>query len=174
MPAPAAERATQSAVSALIPPTSGRNGPNINPVTGLSTDYLNHFAEVVMVLEMSSTSPECLNDLREWKPKTYVEHFAASRFSNRDEVVAAYQKADPLIRDAMDRASEMLNEALIKTRDIVLRQRAKTESAKAAERSLAWLKPLIARTAAVINGTAPDIIERQGGPQAAVDVIFKR
>jgi len=126
-----------------------------------------------MILEMSSTSPECLADLREWRPKTYLEHFAGSRFSNREQVIAAYKGAKPAVRDALDRAAETLNEALIKTRDIVLRQRAKTETAKAVERSLAWLKPLISRTAAVINGTAPDIAQRQGS-QAAVDVIFKR
>jgi hypothetical protein len=28
--------------------TSGRGGPNINPVTGLSTNYLNHFTESVV------------------------------------------------------------------------------------------------------------------------------
>jgi hypothetical protein len=173
MPAPAAECALPPAGATLGPLTSSRGGPNINPVTKLSTDYLNHFAEVVMVLEMSSTSPECLDDLREWQPKTYVEHFAASRFSNRDEVIAAYHTADPIVREALDRAADMLNEALIKTRDIVLRRRVKPDSAKAAARALAWLKPLIARTSAVINGTAPDITERQG-PQAAVDVIFKR
>jgi hypothetical protein len=34
------------------PVTSGRTGPNINPVTGLSTDYLNHFTEAIMLLEL--------------------------------------------------------------------------------------------------------------------------
>jgi len=167
LPAPAASG------SVLPPVVTHAGGPHINPTTGLSTDYLNHFAEVVMVLEMSSASPECLADLREWRPKTYVEHFTATRFSNREQVIAAYEAAKPAVRDALDRAAETLNEALIKTRDIVLRRRAKAETTKAVERSLAWLKPLISRTAAVINGTAPDIAQRQGS-QAAVDVIFKQ
>jgi hypothetical protein len=111
-------------------------------------------------------------DLRAWRPKTYVEHFADSRFSNRDQIIAAYRAAQPVVRAALDRAAETLNEALLKTRDIVLRERAKPETTKAVERSLTWLKPLISRTAAVINGTAPDIAQRQGA-QAAVDVIFK-
>jgi hypothetical protein len=174
MPAPAADRAIPSpAASVLSPVASGAGGPYINPATGLSTDYLNHFAEMVMVLEMSSASPECLADLREWRPKTYAEHFTTSRFSNREHVIAAYQATQPVVREAIDRAAETLNEALVKIRDIVLRQRAKPETTKAVERSLTWLKPLISRTAAVINGTAPDIAQRQGS-QAAVDVIFKR
>ena len=125
-----------------------------------------------MVLEMSSTSPECLADLWDWRPKSYTEHFAASRFSNRDQVLAAYQGAEPAVRAAIDNAAEILNEALVKTRDIVLRQRARPEAIKAVEWSLTWLKPLIARTAAVINGTAADIDQRQG-TQAAVDAIFQ-
>ena len=173
MAAPTAGCAIDPAASAPSSVTSGRGGPNINPVTGLSTDYLNHFAEVIMVLEMAGTMPECLEDLRTWRPKTYAEHFVASRFTNRDAVIAAYEAANPAVREAIDRASEMLNEALVKTRDIVLRNRAKPEAAKAAQRALVWLKPLIVRTAAVINGMAPDIAERQG-PQAAIDVMFAR
>ena len=40
------------------PVTSGRTGPNINPVTGLSTDYLNHFTEAIMLLELLPADPE--------------------------------------------------------------------------------------------------------------------
>src|SRR5581483_893181 len=39
---------------------------HINPVTGLSTDYLNHFAEALMVLDALRTVPECVADLRAW------------------------------------------------------------------------------------------------------------
>jgi hypothetical protein len=169
MPASAAGWSLEPASSS---PTSGRGGPNINPVTGLSTDYLNHFAEAVMVLEMASTMPDCLEDLRSWQPKSYVEHFSSSSFTNRDAVVSAYHKANPAIREAMDRSAEMLNDALVKTRDIVLRDRKKPDAAKAAQWAVGWVKPLIARTAAVINGTAPDIAELKGS-QAAVDAIFQ-
>ena len=95
MLAPAADRGIDSAASASSSATSGRGGPNINPSTGLSTDYLNHFTEAVMLLEMVGTMPECLDDLRAWDVKTYPEHFAASHFSNRNAIIAAYQSADP-------------------------------------------------------------------------------
>ena len=62
-----------------------------------------------MVLEMAGAMPECLDDLRAWQPKTYAEHFAASRFSNRDAIIAAYQAADPAVRGALDRSAELLN-----------------------------------------------------------------
>ena len=44
---------------------------NINPVTGLSTDYLNHFNEAVMLLEMIPVMPECGEDLAAWRPLSY-------------------------------------------------------------------------------------------------------
>ena len=52
MLAPAADRATDLRRIADLPVTSGRGGPNINPATGLSTDYLNHFTEAIMLLEI--------------------------------------------------------------------------------------------------------------------------
>ena len=56
---------------------------NINPATGLATDYLNHFNEAVMLLEMLSSCPECLADFLDWQPKSYREHFLGSRFKDR-------------------------------------------------------------------------------------------
>ena len=168
----AADRGVDTLGSASTTPTSGRGGPNINPATGLSTDYLNHFTEAVMVLEVIGTMPECLDDLRAWKVKTYSEHFAASHFSNRDTIIAAYQSADPAVRTALDETSDVLNAMVWRTRELVLRHIGTAEVEAVARRALDRLRPLIARTAALINGTAfePD---RQG-PQAAVDAIFGR
>jgi hypothetical protein len=68
---------------------------NINPATGLATDYLNHFNEAVMLLEMLSMCPDCLDDFRGWRPLSYREHFEASRFKGRDMAIAAYDGAEP-------------------------------------------------------------------------------
>src|SRR3954469_24598923 len=173
MLAPAADRGIDSAASASSHATSGRGGPNIHPSTGLYTDYLNHFTEAVMMLEMVGTMPGCLDDLRAWDVKTYPEHFAASRFSNRDAIIAAYQSADPAVRAALDRTSEMLNAMVARARELVLQHVGTAEVNAIVRRALERLRPLIARTAAVINGTATKTADRQG-PQAAVDAIFER
>ncbi|MGH6975854.1 MAG: hypothetical protein ACREED_02395, partial [Stellaceae bacterium] len=44
---------------------------NINPVTGLATDYLNHFNEAIMLLEMLSSFPDCIDDFLGWQPLSY-------------------------------------------------------------------------------------------------------
>jgi hypothetical protein len=53
-------------------------GTNISETTLLATDYLNHFNEIVMLLEMVPDMPELLEEAKEWRPKSYVEHFAGS------------------------------------------------------------------------------------------------
>lgn len=173
MPALAADCATEPTAAADAPATSGCGGPKINPLTGLSTDYLNHFTEAVMVLEMTAAMPECLADLRAWQPRSYTEHFAASRFSNREAIVAAYRNADPGVRMTLDRAAELLNALVERSRDLVCRQNEAAEIEAIARRAAERIRPLIARAAALINGTTEDAAVPQG-PQAAIDAIFAR
>ena len=172
MLAPAADRGIDSAASASSPATSGRGGPNINPATGLSTDYLNHFTEAVMVLEMVGTMPECLDDLR-LGGEDLPEHFAASHFSNRDAIIAAYQSADPAVRAALDRTSDVLNAMVWRTRELVLQHIGTAEVEAIARRAPRPAAAADRPRAALINGTALETADRQG-PQAAVDAIFDR
>ena len=71
----------QIADAAGIPSMEARHrlllDANINPSTGLATDYLNHFNEAIMLLEMIPDMPECAADFLTWQPTSYREHFAA-------------------------------------------------------------------------------------------------
>src|SRR6266571_9502161 len=67
---------------------------NINPRTGLATDYLNHYNEAIMLLEMIPDIPDCAEDFLTWSPLSYAEHFTASNFKARDLAIAAYEAAD--------------------------------------------------------------------------------
>src|SRR5881394_3285331 len=75
---------------------------NINPRTGLATDYLNHFNEAIMLLEMIPDMPDCFEDFLGWQPLSYREHFTASNFKGRDLAIAAYEKAEPGVREEFD------------------------------------------------------------------------
>src|SRR6478752_4196740 len=75
---------------------------NINPRTGLATDYLNHFNEAVMLLEMVPDMPECAEDFLTWTPLSYAEHFWASNFKARDLAIEAYEKAESSVRAQFD------------------------------------------------------------------------
>jgi hypothetical protein len=65
-------------------------GTNINPQTLLATDYLNHFNEIVMMLELIPDMPECLEDAEAWEPKSYQRHFMDSQFRDKVLAVEAY------------------------------------------------------------------------------------
>src|SRR3984957_12000567 len=75
---------------------------NINPRTGLATDYLNHFNEAIMLLEMIPDMPECSEDFLEWQPLSYSEHFTASNFRARHLAIEAYESADADVRAEFD------------------------------------------------------------------------
>lgn len=75
---------------------------NVNPVTGLATDYLNLFNEVIMLFEMGLDMPDMAEELAEWQRRDYIEHFETSGFELRDVVISAYRHAPADLRCAFD------------------------------------------------------------------------
>lgn len=63
---------------------------NVDATTLLATDYLNHLNEPVMLLEMLPDMPDLKDELLEWRPKSYAEHFKASAIADRDLAIEAY------------------------------------------------------------------------------------
>lgn len=84
-------------------------GTNIDPLTLLATDYLNHFNEIVMLLELIPDMPECLEDAEAWAPKTYQDHFSQSQFRDRDLAVAAYDHVPARYREPFDDVVAQMN-----------------------------------------------------------------
>lgn len=66
-------------------------GANISSQTLLATDYLNHFNEIVMLIDMVPDMPELLDECRGWRPMGYVEHFQLSAFPDRELAIEAYE-----------------------------------------------------------------------------------
>ena len=146
---------------------------NVNPRTGFATDYLNHFNEAVMLLELLAETPECLGDFFAWRPKKYDEHFAASKSKHRQVALAAYAGADPELRGQLDTLADSMNEILMATRE-VMRQDLPNNIA-IADLAVRWVKPLLVRAAAVINGT--EVQTAAGADTAAqttVDALLAR
>ena len=89
---------------------------NINPSTGLATDYLNRFNEAVMLLDMLATCPEFRDDFLSWEPMSYRDHFRASHSRTRDLAIAAYETADPNVRSGLDTLAATMTVVLEATR----------------------------------------------------------
>ena len=135
---------------------------NINPRTGLATDYLNHFNEAIMLLEMIPDIPECANDFLGWTPLSYAEHFMASNSRAKDLAIEAYQSADPGIRAEFDSLTAAMTSILAAVGEAMRKTRQHKTRARLAEQATGWVKPLVALAGGVING----------GAEADVDYIM--
>ena len=135
---------------------------NINPRTGLATDYLNHFNEAIMLLEMIPDMPECAEDFLGWQPLSYREHFTASNFKARDLAIEAYHAADEAIRTEFDNITSAMTSILTAVGAAMREARQDETRATLAEQATGWIKPLVALAGGIING----------GSEADVDYIM--
>jgi hypothetical protein len=135
---------------------------NINPRTGLATDYLNHFNEAIMLLEMIPDMPDCATDFLEWRPLSYAEHFIASNFKARDLAIEAYDSTEPELRAEFDHMTETMTNILTAVSQAMREVNQDSTRAKLAVQAISWLKELVAATGGIING----------GTEANVDYIM--
>ena len=105
------ERPSVSLDPALLDPLE-LAAANINPKTGLATDYLNVFNEAVMLFGLLAEMPDMLEELKNWEHLTYEEHFARSGFQAKELAVLAYHHADPAIKGPFDRLSAEMGNLL--------------------------------------------------------------
>ncbi len=149
---------------------------NINPLTGLATDYLNHFNEAVMLLEMVSAMPDCVDDIVAWRPMSYQEHFAVSNFKDRELAIATYEEANPAARQRLEELADTMNAILHATREALNSKLSPQTAGALAAQAADWLKPIVARAGAVINGHNICPVEGcdDDAPQTAVDALFER
>jgi len=75
---------------------------NINPDSFLATDYLNHFNEIVMLMEMVPDMPELLEEAVDWSPKSYAQHFEESGFQAKDLAITAYRIAPTVYKSPFE------------------------------------------------------------------------
>src|SRR6201993_2362622 len=133
---------------------------NINPRTGLATDYLNHFNEAIMLLEMIPDMPECAEDFLLWHPLSYAEHFTASNFKARDLAISAYESTAPHIRAEFDNITSAMTSILTAVSTAMREVRQDKTRATLAEQATGWVKPLVMLTAGVINGASEGDVEQ--------------
>jgi len=84
-------------------------GTNINPQTLLATDYLNHFNEIIMMLEMIPDMPDCLEEAQAWQPKSYQDHFHDSQFRDKELAIEAYDHVPSKFRAAFEAIVNQMN-----------------------------------------------------------------
>ncbi len=136
---------------------------NINEKTLLATDYLNHFNEFVMVVDLIPDMPDCLEDAEAWQPKTYQDHFRDSAFSAKELAIEAYDHSPAEYRDQFESLVDMINTLIPKGLDRIRsaidegnNDRVGFECGNTSK----MLQQLMDIVSAVINGEKPTVDQR--------------
>lgn len=146
---------------------------NIHPETGLATDYLNHFNEVVMLMDMLSDMPDCAEDVLAWQPCGYVEHFRRSSFAARDLAVAAYGAAPKAVRAYLETIVLQIDAEVARAQTLLEADASAQACAEIARLANEEIRPLIGAASGAIHGridaAEPD---EDASAQADIDALF--
>lgn len=102
----------QSSMIEASPSAHGVPEPNdhgLHPQSRMSNDFLNHYNEVVMLLEMLPGMPDCYEDIAAWQPKSYVAHFQDSALHWSDYAVAEYEHLDAAWKEPFEHTLAVLD-----------------------------------------------------------------
>lgn len=153
-------------------------GTNINETSLLATDYLNHFNEVVMLLELVPDMPDMLEDVDEWKPATYIEHFAASGFSDKELAIWSYENAPHEYIQAFEELVASANQQIFTTRDLLKGLNGTVSEDEFRTQTMAKVREVrltLEQISGVINGTVPRFDQAEIDnimDQDAIDSLF--
>ncbi len=160
------------------------DGTNINKASMLTTDYLNHFSGVLMLIEMLPLDPEVFaEDVLNWSPISYEEHFEVTGFRDKDLAIKAYEHAPVDVRVAFDGVINQLNNTLVDVLDQVKESVEKNQTEKLSmfcEEITHGVRDLIAEAASIVNDGTTNVIELSTAanppatedPQADIDALF--
>jgi hypothetical protein len=139
---------------------------NICPDTGLATDYLNHFNEVAMLIQMLPDMPEASQEILDWRPRDYVSHFTVTGFRAKELAAAAYAAADSHL---LMRFEEACAHAEAGIAEVQMRIDADEDPDSFAFSAASDIFDRIARIGAVILGEETATVADE---QAAIDALF--
>tara|TARA_R110002096_G_scaffold435927_1_gene664331 strand:- start:98816 stop:99358 length:543 start_codon:yes stop_codon:yes gene_type:complete len=163
-------------------------GKNINPQSLLATDYLNHFNEIHMLLDMIADMPDCLEDILEWEPMSYQDHFRFSVFQDKELAIEAYnhtpEKFKAPFENCVYEMNELLQSTILEVETSIKNQRTNELNSLVGDYS-PKMEKLIERCSAIINskeittqqGVIDDYfddenIETDANDQSAIDNLF--
>ena len=158
------------------------DGTNINPISFLATDYLNHFNEIIMLMEMIMDMPDCIEDMVDWAPKSYPAHFADRAFSDKELAIEAFDLAPERYKSTFDSMISQMD-LLAETAITEIKQAVDADDMAALEVTVQGpcreLRLAAEKAGAVINGECSvtgldesDALIEETIDQDAIDALF--
>ncbi|MEX1034514.1 MAG: hypothetical protein WDZ54_01055 [Sneathiella sp.] len=132
---------------------------NVNDVTLLATDYLNHFNEALMLAELVVDMPDMLDDFIEWSPRSYTDHFTGSGIADRELAIEAYAFSPPEYKEPFNITIRQLDVEILALQmrlgaDKGINTGRNTDTATAHQCQV--IRELIDNAGAIINGNLRD------------------
>ena len=155
-------------------------GTNVNSGTLLTTDYLNHFNEIIMLLELVPSAPtQFASEISEWQHESYEEHFEHSGFRDKELAIAGYRNAPEDTRHAFDSAVADLEQEMVLLLQQVQQKIAASDSDglnSLCGEAVPHLQSLVQVIAGIVNGDLGTEAEKEeiaaDDVQSAVDALF--
>ena len=146
--------------SFAVPDEARLRDANISPKTLLATDYLNHFNEVLMLIEMLPTMPDCVDDILAWRPMSYGDYFSQSTFKEKRLAIGLYDAISPALKE---RFEALVTEINGKVTGLIEQLPPPGQTADGSMLDMlafsasSEVRPLIDRVSALINGHHADV-----------------
>ena len=154
----------------LQPLDPGRlKAANINPVTGLATDYLNHYNEIAMTIASLADLPEMRDDVLGWRPVGYPAHFLRTRYADQGLAIAGYIAAP---RDVKAEFLAVRDELDSRLSDLQARLASGEGAPEKLSAEAQAIFADIARLGGIINGGRSASLLERSAEQDLVDSFF--
>jgi hypothetical protein len=148
----------------------------VNPASGVANDYMNHFNEILLMIEnLPALLPEMVDELLAWSPVSYRAYFEHSPLPGSVETLEIYDTLDEDFRRDFESMVELLDKIVMESISIIAAHRREDGTIEASEidetcaKLSVQLRTVLDRTADLVNhGYAPPL-ER---PQHMADRIL--
>jgi hypothetical protein len=148
----------------------------VNPASGVANDYMNHFNEILLMIEnLPALLPEMVDEMLAWRPVSYRAYFESSPLPGSVEVLEIYDSLEEDFRRDFESMVELLDKIILESIGVISTHRRDDGTIEADEigetcaRLSAQLRTVLDRTADLVNhGYAPPL-ER---PQNMADRIL--
>lgn len=148
----------------------------VNPNSGIANDYLNHFNEILLLIEnLPALLPEMIEEIMAWKPIGYREYFANSALPGGKQAIQIYNSLNKNFREDFESMVALLDQIVLRSIAIVTDHRAPDGSLDpdgiedVCEQLAADMRVVLERAADLVNfGHAPPLEQ----PQEMADRIL--
>lgn len=130
----------------------------VNPASGVANDYLNHFNEVLLLIEnLPVMLPEMVDEILGWAPISYREYFQKSRLPGSAKALQIYDSLEPEFRDYFEGKIEALNTLALDSIAVIKQHRAEDGTidpdavSDYCERAATEMKQALEVTAELVN-----------------------